>query len=180
MAKRPNQYISHRQLINIPGAIGQKTDYKDRTDPKYIGPGKWDSIHQLAWEAQTAEGKRIFKTFMINTCDKFPCSTCRTHCQEYIKNHPMEEYENVLVEVGTERVPLGLFVWAWKFHNTVNARLNKPQMAWDTAYNMYSGKEGLMCSKACLHAEDNVAATTKTIQPVNRYPSYQSSSGGTY
>ena len=157
MAKRPSQYISYKQLTSNPKLTGQKADYKDHTDPKYIGPGKWHTIHQLAWKAQTPDGKRMFKTFMTDTCNEFPCSTCRTHCQEYMKNHPMEEYENVLVEVGNEKLPLGLFVWAWKFHNVVNARLGKPQMTWDTSYNMYSGKEGLMCSKACLHAEEGIA-----------------------
>lgn len=153
MAKRPTNYISYRQLTSNPKLNGQPTDYKDHTDPKYIGPGKWHDIHQLAWRAQDKVGKDMFKTFMTNTCENFPCSTCKTHCIEYMQNHPMKNYEDVLVEVGTEHLSLGLFVWAWKFHNSVNAKLGKPQMSWNTCYNMYSGKPGLICSKACLYAE---------------------------
>ena len=187
MAKRAANYISYRQLTSNPKLNGQIVDYKDHTDPKYIGPGKWHDIHQVAWEAQNKIGKEQFVSFMNNLCEKFPCSTCRTHCKEYIQNHPMKNYEDVLVEVGTERLSLGLFVWAWKFHNAVNARLNKPQMSWDTCYNMYSGKPGLVCTKACLHAEtgDEVINDAETTivpiissrnyydgQSVEQFPSY--------
>ena len=168
MAKRPTNYISYRQLTSNPKLKGQPKDYQDHTDPKYIGPGKWHDIHQMAWRAQNKAGEDMFKTFMIDTCENFPCSTCKTHCTQYMLDHPMKNYEDVLVEVGTERVPLGLFVWAWKFHNTVNARLNKPQMSWDTCYNMYSGKPGLVCSKACLHAETGGEDVNDTEKPTEQ------------
>lgn len=170
MAKRPTNYISYRQLTSNPKLNGQATDYKDHTDPKYIGPGKWHDIHQVAWEAQNKIGKEHFVSFMNNLCEKFPCSTCRSHCKEYMQNHPMKNYEDVLVEVGNDRLSLGLFVWAWKFHNAVNARLNKPQMSWDTCYNMYSGKPGLVCSKACLHAETGGEDVGDAEKPAQQMP----------
>jgi hypothetical protein len=68
----------------------------------------------------------------------------------------MEEYLNVLVEINDKKMSLGLFVWSWKFHNAVNARIKKPLMSWDTAYNLYSETESLVCTKNCLEAEANI------------------------
>lgn len=144
--------IPVNELISEPGATGKLTDYHDNTDPKYIGPGIWNFIHKFAFKARTKAEQLAFVKLMKETCQNFPCFTCRGHCTEYIKNHPLEEYVGVLVVINNQRLPLGLFVWTWKFHNAVNARINKPIMSWETAYNLYSEKENLVCSKNCLDA----------------------------
>lgn len=94
----------------------------------------------------------LFIEFMKDICYGFPCTVCKGHCTEYIKNHPMEEYLDVLVDIKGEKIPLGMFIWAWKFHNAVNSRIKKPIMSWDTVYNLYSQTETLVCSKNCLAA----------------------------
>ena len=123
--------------------------FKDHTNPEYVGPGTWNSIHRLAFLATTKEKQDCFVKTMKEICDGFPCLNCRYHCSEYITNHPMEEYKDKMVDINGEKQPLGLFLWSWKFHNAVNARLNKPIMSWDTAYNLYSDNNNLVCSKSC-------------------------------
>ena len=65
----------------------------------------------------------------------------------------MEQYLDLSIDIANEKLDLGLFIWAWKFHNAVNSRINKPIMGWDTAYNLYSEKESLVCSKNCLDTD---------------------------
>ena len=141
-----------KDLVAEPGATAILSDYKDSTDPKYIGPGTWNVIHREAYKARTSPQQLKFIELMKNICYGFPCFTCKGHCTEHIKNHPLEEYLGVLVDINGQRLPIGLFVWTWKFHNAVNARIGKPIMSWDTAYNLYSENEALVCSKNCLDA----------------------------
>lgn len=156
MSDHHKKFINIKDLVGEPGAVGVLSDYKDHTDPKYIGPGTWNSIHRYAYKAKSRSQQEGFINFMVEICQGFPCTVCRGHCTEYIKNHPMEEYLDVLVEINGEKMALGLFVWSWKFHNAVNARIKKPLMSWDTAYNLYSETESLVCSKNCLEAEANI------------------------
>ena len=145
--------ITIKELESEPGAIGTQLDYKDHTDPKYIGPGTWNVIHRYAFKSRTHERQLAFIEFMKDVCQGFPCTICKTHCTEYIKNHPMEEYLDILVDINGEKIAIGLFVWSWKFHNAVNVRIKKPVMSWNTAYNIYSEVEPLVCSKNCLEVE---------------------------
>jgi len=130
-----------------------KSEFKDNTDPKYIGPGTWNTIHRYAYKSRLPSEQKNFINFMKEICSGFPCTVCRGHCVEYIKNNPMEDYIDVSVDILGEKIILGLFIWSWKFHNAVNARLKKPVMSWDTAYNLYSDKEGLICSSSCTESE---------------------------
>ena len=66
--------------------------------------------------------------------------------------------------------PLGLFVWAWKFHNTVNARLKKPIMSWDTVITLYSELDDKVCSLSCLEAEDINENISNPVKPKNYTP----------
>lgn len=144
-----------KDLLAEPGATGLRSDYKDHTDPKYIGPGTWNVIHRRGFKARTHQEQVNFIEFMKDVCYGFPCTVCKGHCTEYIKNHPMEEYLDILVDINGEKLSLGLFLWSWKFHNAVNTRIKKPIMSWETAYNIYSEAEPLVCSKNCLEAENN-------------------------
>lgn len=140
-----------QQLISEKNATGILTDYKDSTDPKYIGPGAWNNIHKQSYLARTPNQQQQFIIFMKSTCYSFPCRVCRGHCTEYIKNNPLENYLGSTVDGQ----PLGLFVWTWKFHNTVNARLKKPIMSWDTAITLYSESNDKTCSLSCLEADES-------------------------
>ena len=169
-----------KDLLAEPGANGILSDYQDHTDPKYIGPGTWNLIHRRAFKAQTHEQQLAFIEEMKEVCYGFPCMVCKGHCTEYIKNHPLEEYLGVMVDIDGVQLPIGLFVWTWKFHNAVNARIKKPIMNWDTAYNLYSTSESLVCSKNCLEAAgpaDGLEHTTAPIVP--KIPEFKINTVGT-
>lgn len=142
-----NKVINANDILNDPNATAVSTDFRDRSDPEYTGPGAWSVIHVLAYNARNKEKQQQFMASMREICGKFPCINCRYHCGEYIRNHPMEDY----LDLNMNGEKLGLFVWSWKFHNCVNARLKKPIMSWDTAYNMYLEEdvENNTCSTSC-------------------------------
>lgn len=128
------------------------SDFRDHTDPKYTGPGTWNLLHRVSFKARNRQQQLSFIELTKETCYGFSCGTCKGHCTEYIKNHPLEEYLDVLVDINGELIAIGMFVWTWKFHNAVNARIGKPIMSWETAYNLYSDTEVLVCSKNCMEA----------------------------
>lgn len=126
------------------------TPSKDFTNPEYIGPGVWYTIHMLSFKAQTLKRQFEVAEIIKQLCNSFPCEICKEHCKDYIINNPIENYLTFLVKVDNKFLPLGLFLWTWEFHNSVNKRLNKPLMDWNTAYNLYSNTESLICNNQCL------------------------------
>jgi hypothetical protein len=166
-----NSIIDIKVLKKEPGATALLDQFKDHTDPNYVGPGSWNIIHRRAWMARTPQTQKEFMEFMVDVCHHFPCVVCRGHCSEYIENHPMEEYLSVNVKITKDNtVQLGLFIWTWKFHNAVNTRLQKPIMSWDTAYSLYSelqDSNNLVCSKTCLET-NNIDNNNKNNLRIHR------------
>ncbi len=165
--------ITLQQLENESGATATLSDFKEHTDPKYIGPGTWNVIHRMAWNAKTIEKKNVFINLMNEICQGFPCKVCSGHCKEYIINHPMEEYKDIIIDIGGEKEEIGLFIWTWKFHNAVNSRIKKPIMSWDTAYNMYSNSDIMMCSKSCEETEDAHVDAEHSVDAGNKVTTNQ-------
>jgi hypothetical protein len=122
----------------------------DRTNPEYIGPGHWDAMHKDTFNCLTVESQKECCKRIRDTCYTFNCKVCRGHCTEYIERNPPEQY------IGTTWTDqndgsvymLGLAIWAWKFHNAVNQRLNKKQMRWDACFKMYTSLPD-HCSSNC-------------------------------
>lgn len=137
-------------------------DFKDRTDPTYVGPGTWDLMHKKAFKVWSKQAQEDFCEFVRQICYDFNCSVCRGHCTEYIEKNPPEEYIGVKVMVDGKALPLALFAWTWKFHNAVNSRLGKPLMSWDTAYSIYSTNEIKACSSKCHGAGGDESHKQKT------------------
>lgn len=109
------------------------------TNPALLGLGVWYIVHTLAKHATTPEKKNEFIDFMYLLSVEFPCGKCRTHIQEYIREHSFEPYMNIVNDKGED---IGLFKWSWMFHNAVNVRLHKPFLDFDTAYSMFdTGRE---------------------------------------
>lgn len=141
------------ELFNLPGVTGTKADYKDTTDPRYIGPGYWTVIHKRAYEANTIEKQHAFVEFVKEACYTFPCNNCRSHCTEYIKNFDPSAYiGKVIIDEYGQQQMWGMFVWAWQFHNAVNQRIGKPQMEFLTALELFS-KLPEMCGAGCTETE---------------------------
>lgn len=133
-------------------------------DPKVVGPGVWYVIHLKAKESINNDKIDEFIDFMETLSYKFGCSNCRKHIQAYIKDHPFEDLRNIQ---NSDDEKIGMFKWAWLFHNAVNTRLNKPYVEWDTAWEMYD--EGIeVCSKQCDEAGDEAGDETEdNNQPTN-------------
>ncbi|MCA9750376.1 MAG: ERV1/ALR-related protein [Romboutsia sp.] len=115
--------------------------------PEIIGPGTWDFIHNKAIRATTPEKKKEFVTMMEDLAETFGCENCRQHIQRYLKENPITDYDNSYDENGND---VGYFTWSWAFHNTVNARIHKPFVDYETAYRMYSTDDLNVCSEVCM------------------------------
>lgn len=138
-----------------------KSQFKDNTDPAYVGPGIWFQLHSRSFRANDRDKQLEMIGEIRDICNGFPCHVCSDHCRKYIQEHPPEEYLDIYVD----NMNLGIFVWVYLFHNAVNARINKPIMSWDTAFDLYNITEEKkdMCSKSCLAAAGNTIKSDGTI-----------------
>ena len=129
------------------------------TNPATFGPGIWYTIHINARNAVNDETKNKFKDFIEITISNLPCHTCQQHATSYYQSNPLSDFWNVK-ENGKE---MGLFKWAWNFHNTVNNRLKKPYMSWEVAKMLYAEDTGV-CNEVCGADENN---NSLPVSPVN-------------
>lgn len=116
------------------------------SDPRIIGPGVWYSIHLMARNATTLDKKEDFIDYMEDLAESFPCMNCRKHIQAYLADNPFEPFMDMYNDKGED---IGMFKWSWMFHNTVNARLAKPIMDWNTAWHLYEQDSDMICSQDC-------------------------------
>lgn len=150
MARRapPSSYSPIER--NPPPERALKAVLPDFTNPKYIGPGLWVAIHTLARRATTYDTKRAFIAFMNELRASFPCSVCRGHLASYLDSHPFEPYWSLRDATTGEDV--GMFKYAWEFHNAVNARLKKALMDFETARALYYDGDSGTCALDCTDA----------------------------
>ena len=103
------------------------------SDPRYIGPGKWDTFMIECAEARTIEAQKRVVEFIYRQIDNFRCE-CKENAKEYMKLHPIEKM--IGYKIGGEMV--GLLLWMWGFHNYKNDQLNKKYSpTWIEVYNYY-------------------------------------------
>lgn len=98
-------------------------------------PGIWLQMHIKGVLAIDENSKQDFIDYVWFQADTFPCENCRKHINEYIKNNPFTHLYYAKNNKGEE---IGMFKWSWLFHNTVNVRVGKPYLDWNTAWEMYS------------------------------------------
>ena len=107
-------------------------------DPIYIGPGIWYIIHSQALSDLYHEENKEEYVLLINSiADNFPCDLCKIHFKQYIKEHPIEDYFNIKLTDIDNSDNIGLFYWSWKYHNSVNTRLGKDILSFNTALSIY-------------------------------------------
>ncbi len=123
-------------------------------DPKYIGPGVWYLLHMKAKEATNDKKIDEFIDLMYMLEEKFSCKNCRKHIGQYIDSHPFDDLKHLTNRNGTR---IGMFKWAWLFHNAVNTRIHKPYLDWETVWQMYDedGPCGKNCEEAGEDSSDN-------------------------
>jgi len=148
MGAPPAPYLPIDRLSRPEKAL--KEALPDFTNPKYIGPGVWFSIHTLARRATTYETKKAFVAYMNELRTAFPCPTCRGHLNKYLDTHSFEQYWNIRQASTGEDI--GFFRYAWEFHNAVNIRLKKPLMDFETAKALYYDGDSGTCAADCADA----------------------------
>jgi hypothetical protein len=151
-----------------------ETIKKKIANPASFGPGIWYCIHRLARDANTEEKKIKFKEFIENIIYNLPCTTCIEHATAYYKSTPLSDFWN-LKENGKD---VGLFRWAWSFHNEVNSRLKKPIIDWKNAKMLFSDEEGV-CSSDC-GKEEMQQQSSPPAQQSSQQSAQQSSSYTTH
>lgn len=110
---------------------------KSSTNPNYIGPGNWHSLHLMSANAKTKEQKESVLWFIKILSENFYCKKCKDDFLIYLKNDNPKNYLN-----SDE----GLFFWSFKFHNFVNNKLGKPIMTYEDAKNLYFSPETCLTS----------------------------------
>ena len=84
----------------------------------------WDEIHTKAAKVKNLDEQKEYCVWIRKICTTLHCITCRHHGLLYIKNNPPEKETNI-------------FMWTWKFHNTINEILRKPIVNYETAAIRY-------------------------------------------
>lgn len=102
------------------------------SDPAYIGPGYWTAWHRKTLYTDTKQKKSEAARNIAVDISLFPCMNCRNHARGYVQKNP-------LIPAVESNDPLSLFKWTVKFHNFVNARLNKPLINIEKALQLWSG-----------------------------------------
>lgn len=114
------------------------------------GSGIWLTIHLLALHATTKPLKDAYILMMTLLCDNFGCETCKPDFKLYISN--IKKYYHV---------ELGLFKWSVDLHNSVNQKLNKPEVSFDTALLKYK-------NLVCVNCDQQTKKEVKILVPLEQ------------
>lgn len=101
-------------------------------DPQRWGPHYWATLHFMASAYDKKPNSSVqlaMKNFIQSLPQFLPCDTCQDHAFDYIKKASLDQ---VIQNRQT------LFTFFFDFHNSVNARLNKPLMKFEDAEALYS------------------------------------------
>lgn len=111
-----------------------------------IANGTWYVIHLMARSAVDQQTKEAFIQLMNTLAQSYWCERCRRHMNDYLRSHPIAPFWNYR-DVNSREI--GMFKWAWQFHNAVNRRLGKPEVSWEDAYVAYYEPEVHICTEGC-------------------------------
>ncbi len=114
--------------------------------PVPIGGETWTILHRLALDADTREKSFTFCVTARSICEIFPCPICSSHAKRYIVDNPPEDYVDILALREDGQVDPGVFLWTWKFHNSVNLRIGKPLISYESAISIHSSNTGEGCT----------------------------------
>ena len=103
-------------------------EWKEDISKHVWGNISWNWFHLLAINYRPNNYETTFNK-ILKFIHKLPCQTCREHALEYIVIF-MPDLTN----------SKHFQKWVWKFHNTVNFKLNKKLITYDDykkLYNLY-------------------------------------------
>ena len=98
------------------------------------GPKAWKLIHCTAQgypDNPTEEDKHNFKSFYYRLPYILPCSMCKDHFIDELRNNPIEEHLSSRKNIKK---------WLYNLHNIVNKRLNKQVLSYKDADKIYRKK----------------------------------------
>lgn len=116
-----------------------KENYEEKSglDKQIWGSSGWRLIHAATFvypENPSLEKQFAMWNFLHSLHEILPCLTCNKECAEYVLKNPppVDNHKH-------------LRYWAWKFHDTVNKRLNKKGWTWEQTKKYYK-TPGNVCS----------------------------------
>lgn len=90
-------------------------------DVKRFGRFYWREMFE--WSLNLGEqGRKPFEFWIYNLVTRFPCEKCKAHFEHHLKLNPLSKFPN-------------LSQWVWSFHNSVNTRIDKPNLTYEEACN---------------------------------------------
>lgn len=129
----------YRQNTKDPPSLQMKWDtiqYVNSEKPEVWGPSFWFSLHNGAARypinASPICAERM-KGFILGIPFILPCEKCADHATAHIENN-YRRLDDIVS--GRQK----LFNFFCDFHNYVNKRYNKPEMSYQDAYALYTGK----------------------------------------
>lgn len=90
------------------------------------GPPLWKEMHAKTFEYNPSKNREEIVDYFIEVIERIPCPECREHYKDHLPS--------IQFHLGSRDE---LVYWLIDFHNSVNARLGKPILHRDTAYNMH-------------------------------------------
>ena len=100
--------------------------------PPIWGTITWHVIHYLVYaypENPSKTKQDEMEKWLLNLCPLLPCSGCKNHCSDYLKNYPPP--------VSDKR---NLWNWSIDFHNAVNERTGKRKLTYDEAEQIFKDR----------------------------------------
>lgn len=86
-----------------------------------IGASTWAVLHSSAGNYKDS---KTFYTWLKQTIQYLSCTTCITHAEKYLRDHPTEG-------ISPER-------YVFDLHNCVNRRLGKKELDWSQYRKIYT------------------------------------------
>lgn len=96
--------------------------------PEVFGPYFWGALHTACLGSRDPEALRNF----VNSYPLvLPCGACRFHFEKVLAENPLPESDN----------PIVLFEWSVLVHNIVNAKIGKPTITPEAAFDALFGSK---------------------------------------
>lgn len=96
------------------------------SDRTLWGPLVWNLFHTLAEISDRKDIYLLWNNVLHVTANVLPCDLCRQHMKDYIIHHTFIP-KNWIQQTGQQN-SVQIQEWLHSFHNSVNRRLQKPQL----------------------------------------------------
>lgn len=128
-----------RRVDRSPASHRGSVDWENiepERQPSKFGPHYWYMLHNMSLNYPMKPSnfaKQKMKAFVEALPFLLPCRDCSEHAKKFMAE---AERSGDLKRAMKNRE--SLFTFLWRFHNSVNERLNKPMVSFHDALAMYS------------------------------------------